>query len=329
MKKIVQQFIDNVKRNKLPVLIFTHVNADPDAVASALLLKHLFNFFKIKSIVLFPGINRESKEILSKLNIYHLERTEQYSNAFYAIVDTSNSVLLDKYKDIIIRNLDKVLLIDHHYPFGDLKNARYKILENETSTTVLIAEILKIFNVSLPKSLSTLGLIGVLFDTQRFRFISLKTLEAVAYLLENGGVYDQALDLLYDGNVEYSEKIARIKGIKRADILKIKKYIVAITHVSSYEASVANALLSLGVDLAIVVGVRKNKELRISARATKKFVKDTGLYLGSYLMKELEKYLDGKGGGHDTAGGFNGRGDLYTSLKIVEKILLEKMYSSY
>ncbi len=321
----ISSFLHEVRKKYLPVIIITHVNADPDAIASAFLLKYFFDLHSIRNYILFPGISRLSKEILLKLGIKTNENYKKYNDVFYAIVDTSNSILLDKYGNIVLSKLDKVLVIDHHFPFGDLKEAKYKKLEKETATTVLVVDIFKKFNLPLNPLFSTLALTGLIYDTQRFRFMSTRTAEILLYLLKNGGIYEKALNMLQSNPLEYSEKIARIKGARRADIIKIKKYIIAITYVSSYEASVANALINLGVDLAIVIAAKKRDELRISARASKSFVKETGLRVGEDLMKNLEHYLDGSGGGHDTAGGFNGKGELSSALRIIEKLIFEKI----
>ncbi|OYT32269.1 MAG: hypothetical protein B6U94_00320 [Thermofilum sp. ex4484_79] len=326
-QKVVDSFIKKIRKRNEPVVILSHLNADPDAVASAILFHYFLNSLNVKSSIYFPKINKVSKNILLRLSITYPQAEISSMNNFYVIVDTSNSILLESMRDRVTHYLDKTLVIDHHSSKGDLSKAKYKILKNETATTVIITNILKSFGIKLPSNLSTLALTGIIYDTQRFRFLSINTLKALTYLLENGGEYEKALRIMYEYEIDVSEKIARIKGVKRADIIRIGKYLIAITHVSSYEANVANALIMLGTDLSIVVGGKKG-EIRVSARATKAFVEETGIKIGSLLMKKLEKYLRGEGGGHETAGGFNGKGDIHETLRIIKKILFKELLNS-
>jgi nanoRNase/pAp phosphatase (c-di-AMP/oligoRNAs hydrolase) len=89
--------------------------------------------------------------------------------------------------------------------------------------------------------------------------------------------------------------------------LKVEKWIIALSHVSAYQASAARALIDLGAHLAAVAG-QKNGKIEMSLRCTREFNQITGIHLGKDIAKPLGEYLSGMGGGHATAAGVNGEG---------------------
>jgi hypothetical protein len=117
-------------------------------------------------------------------------------------------------------------------------------------------------------------------------------------------------------NIDISEKIAKIKGMQRTQLVRIGKYLVGITNVSSFGASVASMLINLGFDIAIVSSKEKS-EFKITTRATSDICFETGLHLG----KILNNVSEGSGGGHDGAASINGISDL----KVIINEILENV----
>jgi nanoRNase/pAp phosphatase (c-di-AMP/oligoRNAs hydrolase) len=93
-----------------------------------------------------------------------------------------------------------------------------------------------------------------------------------------------------------------------------------------YQASAARALVDLGAHMAAVAG-QKNEKIEISLRCTREFNQVTGIHLGRDIAKPLGEYLQGMGGGHATAAGVNGTGDVETGLKRCLRLLKEKLSS--
>jgi nanoRNase/pAp phosphatase (c-di-AMP/oligoRNAs hydrolase) len=85
---------------------------------------------------------------------------------------------------------------------------------------------------------------------------------------------------------------------------RVDGWIIAISDLGSYQSSGARALISLGVDVAIVTGTEK-QATRSSLRSTNRFYSETGIQLGE-LVNKISKELEGEGSGHPTAAGFNG-----------------------
>jgi nanoRNase/pAp phosphatase (c-di-AMP/oligoRNAs hydrolase) len=124
--------------------------------------------------------------------------------------------------------------------------------------------------------------------------------------------------------MDLSERIARIKASKRAKIVRIDKWIIALSQVSAYQASAARALIDIGAHIAAVAG-QKDKEVEISLRCTREFTEKTRIHLGKDIAKPLGEALSGMGGGHAMAAGVNGTSDPKTSLKQCLRLLKENL----
>jgi len=124
--------------------------------------------------------------------------------------------------------------------------------------------------------------------------------------------------------MDISERIARLKACRRMKLMRIYGWLIVFSHVGSFQASAARALIDVGANLAIVGSQEKN-EISISMRADREFYAETGVHLGRDLAKPLGEYLNGMGGGHSTSAGVNGTGELESAFKYAAKLLREKL----
>jgi nanoRNase/pAp phosphatase (c-di-AMP/oligoRNAs hydrolase) len=83
-------------------------------------------------------------------------------------------------------------------------------------------------------------------------------------------------------------------------------------------------MVDLGAHVGAVAG-QKNEKIEISLRCTREFYEKTGIHLGKDIAKPLGEYLHGMGGGHATAAGVNGIGEIKTGLKRCLRLLKEKL----
>jgi nanoRNase/pAp phosphatase (c-di-AMP/oligoRNAs hydrolase) len=83
-------------------------------------------------------------------------------------------------------------------------------------------------------------------------------------------------------------------------------------------------MIELGAHVAAVAG-EKNGALEISLRSSLEFYKETNIHLGRDIAKPAGEYLRGMGGGHATAAGVNGEGDIEIGLKRCLWLLKEKL----
>ncbi len=298
------------------VLIATHKNADPDAVASAYVLYRFLSDIKAFPTIIFPeGLNEAAKNMVSGLGILSdIASTVPLDKVFHSldadrsviIVDTNNPANLGEYK-FIIDNSPEVLVIDHHVPgryaWRGLGKHHLYILPEYTSNSELIYELLK-KQYYMDRLCSTVLLAGILYDTRRFLSVGPRTLHNAAELTEKGGDYRRAL-LSIAKKMGIAERIARLKAASRMKLVNCNGYIVAITHVSAYEGSAARAIVDLGADLAIVYSIRKDK-FRVTMRSSVEFSGKTGISIGRDIAPLLERRLGASGGGHDNAGSIEG-----------------------
>ncbi len=319
------------------IFIVTHRNADPDALASSIILWKFFHkvLHRFSLIVLPEGLNEVAKKIAYKLslnNIVHrpdiITKTglTRGTNVLFVVVDTGSSTQLGLLRDIIL--CSRYIVIDHHRSGDLVEGALLSIVESEfTSSTELVYHLLGGM-LEFTREDRVLMLTGILYDTRRFIHISPITLEVASKIIDECmDTYLEALRLLQT-EMDISERIARLKAVQRMGLERIDDIVIAYTHVSAYESSVARALLDLGADVAVVLSAKK-KEIRLVARAKQRFYEETGISLGRDIMPLVGGLLGGSGGGHDTAAaasGSSGEPDkvLSYTIDLIARMVREK-----
>ncbi|MEB2836725.1 MAG: DHH family phosphoesterase [Desulfurococcales archaeon] len=297
---------------RVRVAVLTHRNADPDAIASALLARRALMELGAEPVIMLPeGLSRASKQVLRAAGLEGIPQTryEEGPEAVprveaVVVVDSSNTTQLGGLAVLAITR--PLFLIDHHSP-GDLApHAEDAVLDEASpSATQLVALALEYMGVCPEAREATVGLAGIIYDTRRYSIADAGSFKASAYLISCGGDYERALKALQGGRdqgsgLDYAERVARLKAAQRMVTSRIcEELIVAVTRVGAYESSAARALVDLGADVAVVVG-GKGAELRVTLRLSRRAL-ETGL-----RADELASYIAGKhggrGGGHAAAG---------------------------
>ncbi len=278
------------------ILLLTHHNADVDSLASALLLKRLL---KQGDIGVAGGVSLSARHLLTpEINI--LIDPDPSSYDLVVLLDTSTSGQLT---GVDITRAKALITIDHHTPHDSITSIALKsfIMPECVSCTEVIY---RIFSPSLDNESARLLLLGIVSDSARLRFASARTFSLVTSLLEEHSIDYSSICSSLDVPLQLSERIACIKGAQRAKLHRIGKHIVLTARLSSFEASVARSLVSLGADVAFVAC--DSGQARISARARTTFIKEYDLHLGKDIMSKAGAVLGGSGSGHDAAAGANG-----------------------
>ncbi|RLG91672.1 MAG: hypothetical protein DRO36_03800 [Candidatus Hecatellales archaeon] len=309
-------------------IIFCHHNADPDAIYSAhVLLKLLKKISPKTRCEIFPvqGPSRLSKLLMEKVPVRVVVKPKLWKADFFILVDTSTLKQLDEWGLKIAKLKKPIIVVDHHtiHP-KTRKIASLLIVDtNASSTCEIVYRLCCKAKLRLTRR-DALGLLfGIIFETKGFRYASAETLRTSANLLEYGITVDEALRFMAKP-VEKSEKIARLKAASRLQLHRFDGWLVVLSHVSSYQASVARALIGLGGDVVAVAGGKKG-EVRVSLRATQEFYDKTGVHLGRDVAFVLGERFGGMGGGHATSAGVNGFGSVEEVLAETLKILREKI----
>lgn len=319
---ILKKFVKNQPKK---ILILCHQNADPDALCSAYAIKNLIaNLFpEIESLIGADNLNKISNSIMKDLQIPLAKDINlELFDAFIA-VDTNNIEQLGCHRSVSILS-KPIMFIDHHTPhIYTTQISQYVIIdETSSSTAEIVYKLFKEAGIKPSYDTAMALLFGITYDSKHFLLANASTFKAATDLIDAGADYPAVVERLRI-QMPRSERIARLKAIKRVRIRDVRNWLIAVSNVSAYEASACRALVEAGADIAIVGAKRKN-EIRISARATQNIHKKTGINLGK-LMEELGIVVKGVGGGHSTAAGFNGK-ENYTKaikhlLELIEKQL--------
>ncbi|MFX1298688.1 MAG: bifunctional oligoribonuclease/PAP phosphatase NrnA [Promethearchaeota archaeon] len=307
------------------ILITSHENADPDALCSAFALESLIQtlYPGIKTMISFDGINMACQNIVKKLNL-QIKSSDELTSDAIILVDTNSTNQLGILKDQI--NWEKpVLIIDHHVLHSNTKNiTNFLIINtNAIATSELIFNIYQALNVSPSLKDSFLILLGIISDSRHLILANNKTLQIIHQLIEYGVNYSEIIETLLLP-LDRPERIARLKAAQRLTIHEFNGWIVAISHVSAFEASACRALINLGADVALVFGQKKD-EIRVSARATNAIVNKTNLNLAKDIMEKIGPIMHGEGGGHDRAAGCNGKDNLERGMELAVQLLKKKL----
>lgn len=320
LKKILQE-----NRN---ILFLCHHNADPDAVGAAVALKYLadvLNKGEDKNLkISADSISKLSKNILEEIG----EEVEivQYPKLLDVVffVDTSNlnqvKVSTQELKNSIL------VMIDHHKKTDLLDLCTFSIVdEGATSTCEIVSQIFRKMGIYPPKGIRVALLCGILYDTKHLKLAREETFQIIAWLIK--GINFQRILSLLTQEMDESKRMAHLKACSRMELREVDRYIVALSYVSSYEASCAKTIVSIGADVSFVVAVRKKEgEIRVSGRCRKSLSKR--IHIGE-VMEEVAKRLGGEGGGHREAAGLNAKYDKDRSKDEVIREVLDLCYEVF
>ncbi len=314
--------------NSKSIILLCHHNADPDAICSAYafasLLKQIRPHVDVE-IGAGQGVSRLSSHLLLSLPIQVNTLPSVEKADLIVLLDTNTIQQLDKLSERIRNSRAPIVVIDHHAAHPETQHiARICITNEESSSTCeIVYDFYKQAKVTLGQNEAKALFLGIAFDTRHFILASSTTLKNIAELIDAGVNAQQTLSML-SLPMDFSERVARLKACRRVRLFKIEEWIIALSHVSAYQASAARALIDLGAHVAVVAG-EKNESLEVSMRAHQEFNRKTGIHLGRDIAKPLGDYLNGMGGGHATAAGVNGNGNIESGLDRCLRLLKEKL----
>ncbi len=302
--------------------VAAHRNADPDALASMLGMLDLATRIGGRAYCILPeGLSQASKRMVERL-VLEAECASSIAE------DTDLLVILDTASEDQLGEISGALadrpyvVVDHHSQNTLLGNAALAIhVPEASSTSEIMALLYSSLGLEPSPNICAALMAGIIYDSRRFMLVGPATFKA-ALLLHGCSDYSAALEALRSPGPEYPERVARLKAVSRLRVYRLNRHLVAVTHVSAYEASVARSLLDLGADIAIVVSENKGA-LRVVGRAREEALRRLGISLGRDLMSLLAPRIGGTGGGHDAAAAATGKGSLEETLRILKEVLEE------
>lgn len=304
-------------KDTLSFLIFTHRQADPDALCSAHAISEAIRRVVMDSnpgcvvsskIVAPQGAGLLGTAICTRLGIDFVDSisTSEISEAGLIVaVDVGEVELLEPYASGISTSSASKFLIDHHgsnKDTADWENFKTIVDKDATSTCEIVA--LRFPESYLNQKIARALLAGLMFDSQHLGIAKESTLSAALKLVRAGARIDEAKEMLRS-RPERSEVIARIKSAQRLKYEEVGKFFIIQSEVSSFQAAVARTLLDLGGDVGIAYGDHED-EARISLRSTQQFFRETKIDLGE-LLSSIARESSLAGGGHSTAASISGK----------------------
>jgi phosphoesterase RecJ-like protein len=310
------------------VLLLCHHNSDPDAIGSAYAFQSLLAKCKptmTSEIGTGQGISRLSKHILKQVPIAVNTQPNVEKADVIVLLDTNTTQQLGQLAERVTKTAAPIIVVDHHAAHPQTMQIAKLCITNEgaSSTCEIVYSFFKELNIKPDLAVAKALFLGIAFDTRHFVLANSSTFKTIAELGDVGVNPQEAISALALP-MDFSERVARIKACRRAKLLKVENWIVALSHVSAYQASAARAIVDLGAHMAAVAG-QKNEKIEISLRSTREFNQITGIHLGRDIAKPLGEYLKGMGGGHATAAGVNGTGEVTAGLKRCLRLVKEKL----
>jgi nanoRNase/pAp phosphatase (c-di-AMP/oligoRNAs hydrolase) len=310
------------------VLLLCHKSADADAVCSAYAFQGLLKRFLPDLVVEIgapQGINKPTKQLIENLSIAVNLKPNIESASVLFLIDMNTFDQLDEVVDRLKASKAPLMIIDHHAHSLDIEKICSFCLINEqaAATCEIVYDLYQQANVSLSLNEAKALFAGIAFDTRHFALGDSDTFR-IAGGLVNAGVDAQEMLVLFSNPIDNSERLAKLKACKRTKIVKIGEWIIALSHVSAYEASAAKSLVDLGAHVSAVAGKKAGK-LEVSLRCNRDFSEKTGIHLGKDISMTMGELLGGVGGGHAMAAGVSAKGTLDAALDMCLKLLKEKI----
>jgi phosphoesterase RecJ-like protein len=317
--------IDKLDAN-LAVLLCHH-NADPDAIGAAFAFKGLLKRLRPNletEIAAASGLSRLSKSAMSVLPIELSDKPRIEEADLIVLLDTNTIQQLDEWSTRIKPDRP-LLVIDHHAIHPETERIAALSIADETASSAceVVYRLFKEAELTPSPDEAKALFLGIAFDTRHFIIATSDTLKVVAELTDAGVNAQEALPTLSLPMLP-SERAARLKAANRVKLLKLKDWLIALSHVSAYQASAARGLIALGAHVAIVAG-KKGNQIQVSFRASREFYTETGIHVGRDLAKPLGDFLGGMGGGHSVSAGANGVGDVDSCLKFCAKLIRKRL----
>lgn len=166
-----------------PLLVVTHDNPDPDAIASALGLARVAEAVGVDADVCYGGDishqqNRAMVNLLD-LSLRTVDRVDLEDYGGIALVDHSRPGI----NDSLPEETPVDVVIDHHPPRGPVDGTFVDVRPDAGSASTLIEEYLSRLGVEPDRALATALLYGIRVDTRDFvREVSGRDFEAAASL---------------------------------------------------------------------------------------------------------------------------------------------------
>ncbi len=232
--RFVFNTITSVIEQKEVIYLLTHQNPDYDGLGAMLLMKklieqHIDTSTKTIKFVVDKNINQEYMEMIEPILGEALMTdavVDKTKNNILLVLDTQSKDILSHMR--LYEEISDCIVVDHHQtPERYLDVTLFSWIEpNASSTTELICEMFAATNTELKdKRIAKMGLLGIITDTNSFRFRADQyALSATSFLVGAGVTINEAMDNLQLRSEEFKLKqeiITHAKFIKKFAICEV------------------------------------------------------------------------------------------------------------
>lgn len=293
------------------IAIVSHIDPDPDAIASCLLTKRWINLNYIgKSVDIFLDGNisdlytplLENQEI----NTYELKK---YDTAI--VLDCPSIERTGNYADLV-KSCPTILNIDHHENNNLFGTLNY-VAKKSSSTGELLYIILDHISPITDDKLAEYAYHSIITDTNNFSSLSMsKRTHLTLYKILEKNFDATAIKQHYFNNISKSKQFLIKKSINsmhfvcddRLAIMSItnKDMVTGEAEFADTLGLIENGINVSGVDIAIMFIEKQPEEYYVSLRSK-----------GNIKVSEIAKIFDG--GGHDNMAAFQCKTDNIKDLK--------------
>jgi nanoRNase/pAp phosphatase (c-di-AMP/oligoRNAs hydrolase) len=288
------------------LLLLCHENTDIDAMASALAL-----YFSLpKQFRCTIGVpehaNQSSQQLCQNLKTLFSIKPEPEKFDALIILDFNSPIRAAVLQDQLRHFKKPVLVIDHHPKTQDSFKTPFSVLEPDAlSTASLILDELEKSGFLIPKKAWLALAAGMVSDSVDLVLADSALLQKTALCLEKTGYTIQQIRQLYAMPEDFSERIAKLKGLHRVRLYELNGFLVAVSHANFFESQIAMALLAAGADISFVAGLeKKSLACRMACRASQPVLNKNRLDLARDVCTKLSLSFGGQGNGHAGAASF-------------------------
>ncbi len=279
--------------------VLTHLGGDQDSVAAAYVLGNLLSDLyeaEVANGVHVPGeVSDVSARFAAAFSIQLAPELPEAEH--YVAVDVGSPNQLGTALSSVA---GRVTVVDHHH-VSDRWPEGYAVFASPDykSSSEIVLDLSVLNGKRLNAKESAALFFGIYYDTVRLTVADAVVLLKVGLLGEFGAepsVYAEALEVPPD----YSERVARLKGLKRASLFRAENVIIAVTKVGAFRSSVARALIIAGAGIALV-GEESEGLTDVVFRLSPEVVRTYSVNVVRDVIEPLTSKLGGHGGGHAAA----------------------------
>ena len=312
------------ENHKAPFLILMHRNPDPDAMASAMALKTIFDKWGVSSEIAYGGkIGYDENKAMVNLLSIKLNQIDEINLSRYcsiAVVDSSSAKTLP----IDIEGSKLAVIIDHHND-SDIVAKYMDIMPEIGATATILTNYLLGLDITPNRDLATALYYAITSDTNYFkRKTSKKDFEAASYL--QGLMDPKVLEMIENPDMDTETMEILGKAIMNRKIIKGNLALSYVGTLKNRDAlpRAAEFLLKMeGISTTYIFGIAEN-EIHISSRT-----KDLRVDVGNIMKTAFG------GGGHQSSaaasvelGIFQSVSDKQSLRKLVEEAIQAKIFET-